>query len=139
MTHRTIAAASFIFIIAPFFAHAESSEHPIVGAWEWTRKENKCTETYTYRKDGTSLVESGQEKNEDKYEISGKIEGSDRYTMKVTTVKDNGGKDCGGNDKDNTGQTATVFVEFGDGFSEMIVCLDPKSFKCFGPLKKVSH
>ncbi|MGH8608029.1 MAG: hypothetical protein ACREX9_11600 [Gammaproteobacteria bacterium] len=137
MTRFVLAALSF-FVVTPVFT-ADPPAKPIVGTWEWTKKENNCTETYTYRADGTSLVESGQEKNEDKYEISGKAEGSDRLRMKVTTVKDNGGKDCAGNDKDNTGQTAVVFVEFDSSYNEMIVCLDEKSFKCFGPLKRVAR
>lgn len=136
MTRFVLAALGFIAAIPVYTA--DPAAQPIVGTWELTRKENKCTETYTYRADGTSLVQSGQEKNEDKYEISGRIEGSDRRQMKVTTVKDNGGRDCAGNDKDNTGQTAVVFVEFDSSYNQMIVCLDEKSFKCFGPLKRVA-
>ncbi|MGH8729165.1 MAG: hypothetical protein ACREV9_13665 [Burkholderiales bacterium] len=131
--------ATALFSAVPILVQSAEGDHPIVGVWEWTRKESKCTETYTYRKDGTALVESGQEKSEDKYEITDTFEENNRYRMKVTTVKDNGGKDCAGNGKDNTGQTATVFVEFNDGYKEMIICLDANSFKCFGPLTRMSR
>jgi hypothetical protein len=134
VTASAVCFFSFLITLA-----RAASDHPIVGVWEWTRKENNCTETYTYRKDGASLVESAQERNEDKYEISDTAEGSNRHRMKVTTTKDNGGKDCAGNDKDNTGQSATVYVEFDSNYTQMIVCLDATSFKCFGPLKRVSR
>lgn len=99
----------------------------------------ECTETYTYRSDGTAVVESGDDRSEDTYEISSTTEGNDRHRMKVTTVKDHGGRDCSGIGKDNTGESAIVYVQFDSNFTKMIICLDANSYRCFGPLMRVSR
>jgi hypothetical protein len=131
------APLSLIVLTSTFAIANENAPHPIVGQWEWTNK--NCVEKYTYRKDGTALVESGEDRNEDKYEISGTPEGNNRHRLKVTTVRDSAGKDCSGSVSDSTGESATVFVEFGSSYTQMLVCLDANSYKCFGPLRRVAR
>jgi hypothetical protein len=126
-------------IMLAHYAAAKDVKHPIVGAWEWKTDRTKCAETYTYRRDGTALVESADDRNEDVYEISPATEGNNRHLMKVTTVKDNGGKDCSGSDENSTGDSATVYIEFDSSYNEMLVCLDATTYRCFGPLKRVAR
>lgn len=133
------APLSLIVLTSTLAIAAQNAPHPIVGAWEWTADRSRCTETYTYRRDGTALVESRDDRNEDTYEISQEPEENNRHRMKVTTVKDSGGKDCSGSNKDSTGDSSIVFVEFDQNFSQMLVCLDAKSFRCFGPLRRVAR
>ena len=142
-TRHTCISVALILLsfasVAPSAYAGSPSPHPIVGTWEWKTERTKCTEIYTYRRDGTALVESADDRNEDAYEISAATEGNNRHRMKVTTVKDNGGKDCSGSDKNTTGDSTTVYVEFDSSYNEMLVCLDAMSYRCFGPLRRVSR
>jgi hypothetical protein len=41
--------------------------HPLMGKWQWTRPQNRCTEVYEFRPDGTVPVTSGAEKTENTF------------------------------------------------------------------------
>ena len=55
----------------------KTQRHPLIGKWQWTRAENKCTEVYDFKADGTVRVISGEEKTENTY--SGTVKLTSRF------------------------------------------------------------
>jgi len=127
-----IAASSFSMAQTPV-----PSAHPLVGKWQWTRAENKCTEVYDFRADGTVPVTSGGEKTDNTYTITASPDQNGFYRLTMKTTKDYGGKDCADDESDNTGQESTTYVLFEPSKDMYIVCNEPKAERCFGPLRRV--
>ena len=142
MHHLSVAVA---FIASMFLAataggapaKAAVAAHPIVGKWEWTRPENACKEVYDFRADGTVRIVSGEEVTDNTYTIARTPDPSRFYRMKLKVTKDNGGKDCGDDDKDNTGQENTVYIYINAERSMHIVCQAAAFDTCVGPLRRV--
>jgi hypothetical protein len=113
-----------------------SKEHPIIGRWTITLPDGSCSETYTFRPDGTTLVTSGEEIAETVFEISAKPSASGFYKMTDKLVKDNGKKDCSGAITE-VGQTATNYVQFHQSNNLFIMCADESLNTCIGPFRRV--
>ena len=113
--------------------------NPIIGTWTWMRDVNSCTETYTYRADGTMHVISGKEVSESTYQISSARTPKGFYKLTDKVVKDLGGKDCADDTGDSTGQEATNFVIFSKKGDMYLICENESSESCFGPLKKINN
>jgi hypothetical protein len=113
-----------------------SKEHPIIGRWTITLPDGTCSETYTFRPDGTTLVTSGEEIAETVFEISAKPTSSGFYKLTDKLVKDNGKKDCSGAVTE-IGQTATNYVQFHASGNIFIMCADESLNRCIGPFKRV--
>ena len=92
-----------------------SSNDMLLGSWKSTRPDNHCTETMTFRDDGTLSATSGKEITENQYTLATPQIKGGRYTLTIHVVKDNGGKDCIDSTADDTGQTEVVYLE---GLSE---------------------
>jgi hypothetical protein len=118
-------------------ATAASIDHPLVGRWQWTHTASGCVETYEFRNDGTARVTSGEERLDERYDISPIAEGARRYRLTMTTVKDHGGKDCVGSTDDTTGKSSVGYIEFDPSGDSMLFCADATRTKCMGPLRKV--
>jgi len=114
-----------------------SSQHPVLGTWQWTDSRNGCTEVYDFRPDGTAPVVSGDERTDNTYTISETPDAQGFYTLTLFTVKDHGGKDCGGDETDNTSMENVVYLLFEPKFTEFIICSEPRVDACFGPLRRV--
>lgn len=110
---------------------------PIVGTWTWTRQDNQCTETTTYRVDGTSVTTSGDEQTEDRWKLSDWLPASDSWRLTLTTTRDSGGRDCANRTADDTGSTVNVFVRFASDGQRMVVCYAEADNRCYGPLRRV--
>ncbi|HTD91797.1 MAG TPA: hypothetical protein VK663_14105 [Burkholderiales bacterium] len=110
--------------------------HPLVGKWQWTRPENKCTEIYDFRADGTVPVTSGAEKTDNRYTIEASPDPNGFYRLTMKTTKDYGGKDCADEETNNTGQESTNYVLFDPSKTMHIVCVEAKVERCFGPLRR---
>ena len=137
---RSLAVAAALLVVTVLTAFAQTPvprTHPIVGKWEWTLAENKCTETYDYRPDGTVPVASGTEKTDNTYTISASPDANGFFRLTMKVMRDHGGKDCGDDTADSTGQETTNFVLFDPSRTMHIVCMEPKLDRCFGPLKRV--
>lgn len=113
-----------------------SKEHPIIGRWMITLPDGSCSETYTFRPDGTTLVTSGEEVAETVFEISARPTASGFYKMTDKLVKDNGKKDCSGAVTE-VGQTATNYVQFNRSGDIFIMCADESLNTCIGPFRRV--
>lgn len=110
--------------------------HPIIGRWIITLPDGSCSETYTFRPDGTTLVTSGEEIAETVFEISPKPTASGFYKLTDKLVKDNGKKDCSGAITE-IGQTVTNYVQFHQSGDLFIMCADESLNTCIGPFKRV--
>ena len=138
-----ILSIAFLQLFLPTLAigadRAAGESHPLIGKWTWTRAENKCTEVYDFRTDGTVFVSSGNERSDNTFVISREPETRGFYTIKMKVVKDYGGKDCGDSEKDDTGQEDTGYILFEPSQSMYISCQEPSITACFGPLRRVTE
>ncbi len=112
-------------------------DHPLIGKWRWTKPENKCTEVFDFRADGTAPVVSGDEKTENTYTVSSSADRNGFYQLNMKTIKDLGGKDCGDDSSDTTNQETTHFILFEPQKSMHIVCAEPRIGRCYGPLTRM--
>ena len=110
---------------------------PIIGTWKFKLTDRNCTETYTYKADGTTRVTSNEEISESRYQIALTPTPNGFYKMVDTITKDNGRKDCTG-DVMTVGDTATTYVLFQPSGDQFIACQTPSLDLCFGPLIRVS-
>jgi hypothetical protein len=116
---------------------APGAPHPIVGKWKWTRAQNNCTEEYDFRLDGTLQVQSGAERTDNTYEIVTTPDSRGFYKITMKVVKDHGGKDCGDDESNSTGDEYTNYFLLEPSMSMYIACQKPSLEACFGPLRKV--
>lgn len=132
------AATSLAILAAPSPSNAGDA-NPLVGSWTWTRPQNKCTETYTYRRDGTYSTVSGAERTEGTYTLSAEPDAAGFYEYADHVTKDFGGRDCADSDADITGEEAHLFIAIHASGEQILICFEPGFDKCFGPLRKVGE
>lgn len=101
--------------------------HPIIGAWELAVTPT-CTETNTYRSDGTRSYAAAEEIGESAYTISAP-DSRGVYTMVDTIVKDNGKPDCKGHIVP-VGDVATIYIRFSPSLRKMTTCYDRALTRC---------
>jgi hypothetical protein len=118
---------------------AAAQQPSIVGTWEWTRKNNNCSEHYVFRDDGTMSVKSGDAQTEGKYLMAWAAEPTGRYKLSLTTIEDSGGPGCADTVADRQSRQGVVYVLFGGSRETMIVCNSPEGADCIGPLKKAAR
>jgi len=134
--------AAIAFLMSTYTAHAVPSDqldqqHPLFGKWTWTRSVNNCTETYDFRSNGIKYVTSGEERTEATYYVSDQPDAKGFYVLTDKITKDYGGKDCGDDLTDSTGEEATIYVRFHKSGNMILMCFSESLNKCFGPLKRV--
>jgi hypothetical protein len=109
----------------------------IVGAWEWTRPSNQCTERYDFRSDGTLSVASGERRTESTYRLAWTPEPNGRFRLDLTVTRESGGRNCTGVEADGSGRQREAFVLFSQSRQTMILCNSPAGADCVGPLKRL--
>lgn len=107
----------------------------IVGLWRWTDTTD-CTESYEYRSDGSGQVVSGNETTDMDYVISRVPVADDFFELSVTIRRNSGGRDCLGQNADDSGETYRVYLRFDLGEDSHLVCYRPDVTQCFGPLHR---
>ena len=112
------------------------STHPIVGTWAFMVPDTDCEETYYMRRDGTSLVTSGEEVSESIYQIDDEPSAKGFYKSRDRLVKDNGKMDCSG-EVMKVGKEVTNYIRFHPSGDMIIICRDESLEACFGPLHRV--
>jgi len=108
----------------------------LLGTWTWTRPGNNCTETHTYRADGSRSSTSGAERSDTRYEISTQPSAKGFWRLDVTTVKDYGGRDCSDTEDDETGLKWTVYLRFDQTGNRLIYCYEESLTNCYGPFTR---
>jgi len=106
------------------------------GKWTWTRPANGCVETHEYRADGSRFVKSGEERTESRYSVSGPTP-KGYMKLSVTTVKDFGGKDCGGDSADDSGSTWSVYFRADQAGTSVLFCYEESLKDCYGPFRRI--
>ena len=131
-----LALAALTMAVQAAPPHPTAKDHPIIGRWVISLPDGSCSETYTFRPDGTTLVTSGEEVAESVFEISAKPSASGFYKWTDKLVKDNGKKDCSG-EVTEVGKTVTNFVQFHPSGNIFIMCANESLDTCIGPFKRV--
>ena len=128
-----------LLLLVSYGAFAVGTDNgKLVGTWTWTRAANHCTETLTFRDDGTLSTTSGEEKTDNQYTLTPPSLAGSRYMLTIHVIKDHGGKDCVDSTVDNTGSTDVVYIEFLSK-TQMKMCYRSTDGNCFGPLHKIGE
>lgn len=110
--------------------------HPILGVWLLKVPNTDCTEIYSFRRNGTTLVASNEEEVESEFEISPQPSDRGFYKWTDKIVKDNGGEDCVG-DTAEIGRQVINFIRFSPAGDMFVICQDETMRTCIGPLKRI--
>ena len=116
---------------------AQPVTHPVIGTWSWSGFAGKCVETWQYRNDGVMLATSGDAVTEWRYSITPQAGASGFYKLALTSVRQNGKKDCAGDVVDEAGISASLFLQINPARDRHIVCKNESLVECFGPLGRV--
>lgn len=97
----------------------------------------KCSETLTYRGNGTRAGSSGEELTEAEFQVTPVPSLLGFYRLTETLTSANGKQDCSG-DLNAVGLGAAVrFIQFNPQKDFLIVCRTESLTACYGPLQRV--
>jgi hypothetical protein len=133
---RVLAGILISLMALPAVAAPPAANHPILGIWKLSLPELRCSETYRFRGDGTTLVTSAEEVSESEYSIPDKPSAKGFYKLQDRIVKDNGKKDCAGEIM-KVGTQATNFLRFHPSGSLFLMCSDETMQACIGPFERI--
>lgn len=135
-----LALASAATIAAPPAANVPSAplraDHPFVGAWQLTRRDNDCAEIYRIDRSGHTLITSADEVAQSDFTMTDQPSARGYYKWVDTLVKDNGKKDCWGQ-VTKPGKTTTRYVMMNPARNRFILCTAEDGKQCFGPFVRV--
>jgi hypothetical protein len=112
------------------------ADHPILGTWFVNLPQFACSETYLFKPDQTTLVTSGEEVAESRFEVSANPSAQGFYKVIDTVVRDNGKKDCSGG-VTQVGHVVTNYLRFHPSGEMMVMCQDESFKACLGPFRRV--
>ncbi len=137
-----LALASLAAIAAPATAPDDATpkplraDHPFLGAWQITRRDDDCAEIYRVDRSGRTLITSADEVAQSRFTMPDQPSAKGYYKWVDTLVKDNGKKDCWGQ-VTKPGKTTTRYVMMNPAKDRFIVCTAEDGKQCFGPFVKV--
>lgn len=108
--------------------------HPIVGTW--VRDKSGCLAQFTFKPNGTRLVQANQEIVKARYHISDISRENGIYLLRDTVLEDNGKPDCSGSSSDMTGDTVEVLLFIQSNPTRFSFCFDEQLKQCIGPYVK---
>ena len=111
--------------------------HPLAGSWSWALPGQQCTETWTYRADGTREGLSGGEATKSNYQVSPQPSIAGFYRLTEIVTESNAKKDCSGDLHEVSSEPLTRFVQFSPDRKQLIVCREESLGACFGPIKRL--
>ena len=112
------------------------ADHPFVGAWQLTRRDDDCAEIYRVDRSGRTLITSADEVAQSTFTMSNQPSARGYYKWVDTLVKDNGKKDCWGQIT-KPGKTTTRYVMMSPAKDRFILCTAEDGKQCFGPFVRV--
>ena len=112
------------------------ADHPFLGAWQITRRDDACAEVYRIDRSGHTLITSADEVAQSTFTMSDRPSTKGYYKWVDTLVKDNGKKDCWGQ-VTKPGKTTTRYVLMNPAADRFIVCTAEDGKQCFGPFVKL--
>ena len=135
-----LALASIAAVAAPPPDEAPSrpmrADHPFLGAWQITRRDDDCAEVYRVDRSGHTLITSADEVAESRFTMPDQPSAKGYYKWVDTLVKDNGRKDCWGQIT-KPGKTTTRYVMMNPTQDRFIVCAAEDGKQCFGPFVRM--
>lgn len=135
--HTVVALVLLASFAVPLNAQVTPT-HGLIGKWAWTRPKNNCVEAHEYRADGTRFVTNGEERTESRYSMSGPTE-KGFLKLSVTTTKDHGGRDCGGDSADDTGSTWSVYFRMHPSGQGVLFCYEESLRDCYGSFRRIGR
>ena len=137
ITSASIFCIGFFLALACGSASAQTVEtHPLTGGWTWAVPGKKCSETLTYRGNGTRTGSSGEELTEAEFQVTPVPSLLGFYRLTETLTSANGKRDCSG-DLTAAGSEPTVkFIQFNPQKDFLIVCRTEALTACYGPLQR---
>ena len=112
------------------------ADHPLLGAWQYTKRADGCAETYRFDRGGTSLVTSADEVASTHFTLSDQPSARGYYKWVDTLVKDNGKKDCWGQ-VTKPPRTSTNYILLNPARDRFVMCASEAGTQCIGPFIKV--
>jgi hypothetical protein len=117
-------------------ADTPAPTHPLLGIWVLNLPQLGCSETYHFRGDGTTLVNSAAEVSESAFTVSARPSIKGYYKLEDRVVKDNGKPDCSG-EVTKVGTRAANYVLFDPAGKRFVMCNDESLRACIGPFERV--
>mgnify|MGYP003575425756 CR=1 FL=1 len=126
--------------VGPTDAPADTvrADHPLLGLWRLPYPGSTCWEIYRIAPDGTTQVTSAEEEAETVYTVSDRPSERGFYTWVDRIVRDNGGKDCGGN-VTHPGPERTRYVLMLPSAKVFVLCANESEEleTCIGPFLRI--
>jgi hypothetical protein len=101
------------------------ADHPLLGMWEVKLPDGRCTETYQFKPDGSSLVTSADQPDDEGF-----------YAMHDKLVRDNGKPDCLG-EVMAPGHEVDRFILFHPSGKLFLMCEQAALDSCIGPFRRL--
>ena len=143
------ACAACLWSIGPASAKAAGKgwgqDAPVVGSWTWQGFDGACSESFTFRIDGSLQLRSAQAESVWHYELATAPDVNGFYRLVETLATANGMPDCTGDALDtpepqpSTGAAVPStlrFVQLSPARDQLIMCRDASLKACFGPLQR---
>ena len=134
---RAFTLLAFAFLSFPLQAETTPLQNPLQGTWEWVNIKNSCVENYIFGVENSGYITSGEEKSTAEYTISEKPSEKGFYAVNLKIVEDKGGKDCGENYENNTGEVYKKFVMFHPAGNQYVSCDSEDIKDCVGPFRRI--
>jgi hypothetical protein len=112
------------------------ADHPLLGMWEVKLPDGRCTETYQFKPDGSSLVTSAAEVAESEFSIADQPDDEGFYAMHDKLVRDNGKPDCLG-EVMAPGHEVDRFILFHPSGKLFLMCEQAALDSCIGPFRRL--
>lgn len=136
---RRVALCTAVALLTAGVCNGAFGQQPnIVGTWEWARKKDGCAEQFVFRENGTVSIRRGNKRTENTYSMSWAPEPNGRYRLTITTLRDDGGRDCEDSATDSTGQRRVVYALFSQSRESMIHCTAPEGADCTGLIRRTA-
>ena len=139
---RLGASVSLLAALCITTSHAQTANnylaaHPLMGTWNWTLFNGKCTETLQYRTDGVLLSTSGDAVTEWRYVVSNAPDAPGFYKVDEVSTRHNAKKDCSGDTINEIGLDETKYIQLNPAKNQMLICKTASLQACYGPLGRL--
>lgn len=105
-------------------------ERNFIGSWIWSPTAT-CSETYTFKDNGTLVIKSGAEVTEHTYKFSHNPIQPGFSKLEFTTIKDNLSEDCAGHNKDDTGRVSVMYLRTTTDGNQLLNCQKANGKNCW--------
>lgn len=137
MIGRRISFGLLVALAATAHAAGRYAGHPVLGTWEFSVPDTRCTEVYFFKDDGTQTFVSGQEVGASRYEISAEPRRDGAYVFTEEITRSNGKPDCLGQTTTPKGEKHSMLLRFTRDGQQMFLCFSAGLDRCIGPFRRI--